>query len=126
MSLLFLMFAIHVENKPRYQVLLVRLILRLVVATTQDGPLLEHRYYSRCGTAGWGGASLWRVERTGPSRSYEKAASNTRSVRSCCFRSGPGVRDTPEPARVVARWKTGLNGALGLMATTERASFVST
>ncbi len=57
---------------------------------------------------------------------YEKAASNTRSIRSCCFRSRPGVRDTPEPARVVARWKTGLNGAWGLRATTERASFVST
>ena len=39
--------------------------------------------------------------------SYEKIASTTRAPGSGCEWSGPRVKIIPEPARVVASWKTG-------------------
>ena len=47
----------------------------------------------------------------------------TRPLSFCCGWSGPGVKVTPEPARVVDSWKIGLNGAFGRMATTGSGSW---
>ena len=108
-------------------VLLVRPILRPVRLRRKRLPFwslagMEGATLEGCGEAWWEQGSVDRNDEG----SYEKTASTTRPLSSGRGWSGPGVKVTPEPARVVASWKIGLKGAFGLRATTDRVSFVST